>query len=98
MDRLGAKNRTDAVRMLADHPKRAAAGENDAFEEINTTAKTPPQRSSLLSLPPLGGKPNNLPIKQRLFHIAQITVLSIVTVFVLILTIAGVVHILTTQL
>ncbi len=45
-------------------------------------------------LPPLGGRPNTLTIAQRIYRILQIALVAVVTVSASILTIAGVVHIL----
>ncbi len=80
-DRLGAKNRTDAVRIYRDDP---------SSEKL---PKALP-KLGLFSFPPIGGQVNDLPKSQRIFHILQISVFAIIGVSAAILTIAGVVHIL----
>lgn len=80
-DKLNAKNRTDAVRIYRAHAPAQRSS-------------TIPPKLGLFSFPPIGGKVNDLPKSHRLFHLVQIAVFAIVGVSAAILTIAGVVHIL----
>lgn len=80
-DKLGARNRADAVRIF----RTLDAPENPPLQ-------TP--KLGLFSLPPIGGEENRLSKWQRAFHILQIAVFAVIAVSAAILTIAGVVHIL----
>lgn len=87
VDRLGARNRHDAARQIAAE----RAGHRDG---VAAASHPPGEGLQPLRPPALGGSPNQLPKTRRLFHIAQIAVLSVIGVSAAILTIVGLVHIL----
>lgn len=95
VDRLGARNRVEAARfMLGDTS-------SDSFELGLITNATDRSRSipslfgALFKLPPLGGLRNAMSRKQRVFHIFQIAAFATAVCSGVILTIAGVVYVLT---
>lgn len=91
IDRLGARNRVDAARMIVpsiadcktDHWMLAPIMEKDETADF-----------AWWMPPPLGGRPNTLTTGQRAYRILQVALLSVMGVAAGILTIAGVVHIL----
>ena len=96
VDRLGARNRTDAARLVATREEKVFFAETTDLDDHVRTApnNAADSRFSLFRLPPLGGRRNELPTLTRLAHIAQIAVFSLIIVSAAILTIAGVVHVL----
>ena len=86
VERLGAKNRLDAVRFLL---AQAESGE-DEQTLIRDDADSP----DWWTLPPLGGKPNTLSRNQRLQSMLLIALLAVAVSAAVILTIAGVVKVL----
>lgn len=85
VDRLGAKNRHHAARYILTESGSPGGG-------VASTAAT--NARAFWRFPPLGGRHNDLTAGQRLYHIGQIAVLSIIAISAAILTIAGVVHVL----
>ncbi len=87
ISRLGARNRMAAVRLLSERASNDGHNGATAAEAVNDQGFRP------LSLPPLGGRENQLSRERRLLHIAQICALALVALSAAILTIAGAVHI-----
>lgn len=86
IDKLGAKGRYAAAHQVAiTMPSR---GQEEASTESDE------QPFSLWRLPPLGGRINDLTIRQRFYHILQLATLSTIVVATVILAIAGLVHVL----
>lgn len=93
IERLSAKNRMDAIRILRDSTPDPNA-ENGG---LPTDYITPSERESRVvsaHLPPLGGVENNLPASRRVAHILRVAVLSVMASGAAILTIMGTVHVL----
>lgn len=94
IDRLGARNRAEAARFMlmqtSSDPAEAALLVGASRRPVETGNPL----SAAFVLPPLGGAPNRIPQAQRLVHILQIAALAIALCSAAILTIAGVVHVL----
>lgn len=100
-DRLRARNRTDAIRIY-----RGISGKSDKDVRISQyeamlirPVENPPETESdealnWLKPAPIGGRKNEFPTSKRIFHVVQIAVFSVISVTAAILTIAGLVHIL----
>ncbi len=91
IDRLGAKNRQQAARMI-QAAETAHGGPGQLAVSMTEAPDT--DRFEWWKFPPLGGRPNTLTPTQRIYHILQIALFAVVAVSAAILTIAGVVHIL----
>ncbi len=91
IDRLGARNRQHAARMIRT---AEAARANPEQSAVPITEAQRSEEFTWWKLPPLGGRPNTLTPTQRIYHILQIALFAVVAVSAAILTIAGVVHIL----
>lgn len=102
LERLGLNSRTDAARAL----RSARAEQEDASGmamDANEAGVPPPTIQPMaplrlrgwLRLPRLGGVENRLSLGQRYFHVAQIALLGMMVMAVLVVTIAGIVHLLT---
>lgn len=93
IERLGARNRADAIRMLRDSqtPVTAAPSAPPLLEvgDIEHQPSLPVGR-----FPPLGGQINMLPVSRRLMMVLQITAASVMVGAAVIVTISGVVHLL----
>lgn len=86
VDRLGARNRIDAVRFLLE--------QTNSGDDERSLIEDGSQSADWRMLPPLGGKPNTLSPRRRLLGMLQIALLAVVVSAAAILTIAGVIHVL----
>ena len=94
IDRLGAKNRVEAVKFLLDQAPSTPA-ETSLIEPARIQERSIERdRFRLRSPPSLGGRPNTLSVRDRLLSILQIAALSVAVCSAIILTIAGVVYVL----
>lgn len=82
VDKLGARNRHEAARQIEDR------------YPADTLARPAVVEVSRPGLPPLGGSTNSCSLGQRLMQIVLIAVLSAIAICGAILTIVGVVHVL----
>ena len=93
IQRLSAKNRMDAIRILRESKPSPDADDGNMPHDITTPLLSEPRPVST-TFPPLGGVENNLTAARRLAHISQLAVLSVMASGAAILTILGVVHVL----
>lgn len=95
IERLGARNRTDAIRMLLNGTPPSDSPSNvpplPPISEIQHQDALP---LSVSRFPPIGGQINTLPLGRRLTMVFQITIASIMAGAGAIVTISGVVHLL----
>ena len=100
-DRLGSKNRIDAARMvrIGDTLEPDESGLSDyviSQKQTDSKRKRGWQNHlrQLLKFPPLGGTMNVMPRRRRVMHLFQIMIVGIIVATAAILSITGVVHIL----
>ena len=94
IDRLGAKNRVEAVRFLLEQVNSTHKEASLIEPATGPHQENQRDRFRLNSLPSLGGRPNTLSVRDRLYSILQIAALSVAVCSAIILTIAGVVYVL----
>lgn len=91
--RLGARNRVEAARFMLQNTSSSLSESTLIIESRSPTRERESFWRSVVTLPPLGGRPNEMSRKRRLMHIVQITALMSAVFSGVILTIAGVVYV-----
>lgn len=106
MERLGADSRSKAARIFVkqnDIVRRGPLSVNVSSDlqsavegKYENIAKSREDEtlsmSSLFSIPPLGGRDNNLSQRRRYYHLIQIMLLALMAFSAVTITIAGIVH------
>lgn len=90
LERLGVDNRAAAARLAVWQP--------DAVPLPRAVSGPSPGPgagfAALAAFPPLGGSPNRLSVRRRVYHVVQIALFSTMSLAAITTTIAGLVHLL----
>jgi DNA-binding CsgD family transcriptional regulator len=99
LERLGVDSRALAARIFVQGNQRSKVhAEHDAqdayrgFSEPRISKTGQSFMASLLSIPPVGGKENELSQRRRYYHVIQIMILALMAFSAVTVTIAGMVH------
>jgi DNA-binding CsgD family transcriptional regulator len=93
LERLNMSDRSEAARLFRESQDTSALAATAAPLAIPTDFSS----QSVFSLPPLGGRTNNLSVRRRVWHIVQIALIGIMGMTAAVITIAGLVNLFSRQ-
>lgn len=94
LERLRMDDRLEAAALISRQTALGGAGDDDAGRDDRETSGQQPAWRRALSMPAIGGSPNTYSLGRRLFHVVQIALVSTIVLTAMIMTIAGLVRLL----